>query len=118
MINRLLADIVMLVHAIFIALVCLGALLAYALPWLLWLQVPAMLYGVGILWIGWICPLTPLEKSLRRRAGQTPYAGDFLGHYVFRNDAAPYNEARADRRSAVALFGFNLVTYLVLAAQM
>lgn len=118
MVYRTLANIVMLVHAIFIALVCFGALFAYGWPWLMWLQLPAMLYGVAILWVGWTCPLTPLEKRLRRMAGEVPYAGDFIGHYVFRNVSAPDKEARADRRSAVGLFGFNLVIYLLLATQM
>ena len=31
---------------------------------------------------GWICPLTPLEVSLRRRAGEAGYAEGFLEHYV------------------------------------
>jgi hypothetical protein len=30
----------------------------------------------------WTCPLTPLEKRLRRRAGQTGYAGGFVQHYI------------------------------------
>ena len=31
---------------------------------------------------GWVCPLTPLENSLRRAAGEAGYAEGFLAHYV------------------------------------
>jgi hypothetical protein len=31
---------------------------------------------------GWICPLTPLENSLRASAGQAGYAGGFIEHYL------------------------------------
>jgi len=32
----------------------------------------------------WTCPLTPLEKALRARAGQSEYQGGFVEHYVGR----------------------------------
>ena len=31
---------------------------------------------------GGICPLTPLENSLRARAGQEGYGGGFVEHYL------------------------------------
>jgi hypothetical protein len=31
---------------------------------------------------GWICPLTPIENELRRRAGEAGYSGGFVEHYV------------------------------------
>ena len=32
--------------------------------------------------IGFECPLTALEKSLRRSAGQDPYEGGFIDRYI------------------------------------
>jgi hypothetical protein len=32
--------------------------------------------------VGFTCPLTPLEKALRRRAGSAGYEGGFVEHYV------------------------------------
>lgn len=32
--------------------------------------------------MGWICPLTPLENSLRARGGEAGYSGGFIEHYV------------------------------------
>ncbi len=40
------------------------------------------------MWAAWvevtatICPLTPLENALRRRAGEAGYPGGFVEHYV------------------------------------
>lgn len=31
---------------------------------------------------GSVCPLTPLEKALRTRAGESVYAGDFVERYL------------------------------------
>jgi hypothetical protein len=31
---------------------------------------------------GWICPLTPLENSLRRQAGEAGFEGGFIEHYI------------------------------------
>jgi hypothetical protein len=39
-------------------------------------------WGVLIEFSGWICPLTPLENTLRRTQGGTGYRGDFVAHYI------------------------------------
>ena len=31
---------------------------------------------------GWICPLTPLENTLRRMGGDAGYTGSFVDRYV------------------------------------
>jgi uncharacterized protein DUF2784 len=77
-----LADVVMVVHLAFILFVAVGALLAWRWPWLVWLHVPAVAWGVGIIALGYECPLTPLEKWLRRRAGDEGYEGGFVDRYV------------------------------------
>jgi hypothetical protein len=46
-----------------------------------WLHLPSVAWGAGIVAIGWACPLTPLEKWLRRRDGES-YEGGFVDHYV------------------------------------
>lgn len=78
----LLADGVMLVHLAFVLFVILGALLVLRKRWIAWFHVPSALYGAAIEFFGWICPLTPLEQELRRRAGQGGYHGGFIEHYV------------------------------------
>ena len=51
-------------------------------PRLLVLHLPALAWGVWIEISGGICPLTPLENSLRRAAGQSGYSGGFIDHYL------------------------------------
>ncbi|HEY5088161.1 MAG TPA: DUF2784 domain-containing protein, partial [Gemmatimonadaceae bacterium] len=56
--------------------------LALRWRWLVWLHVPAAIWGVLIEFGGWICPLTPLENMLRGRADMAGYTGGFIEHYV------------------------------------
>ncbi len=78
----LLADLVLILHLLFVLFVIGGGLLVLKWPKLAWIHVPVALWGVIIEWAGFICPLTPLENSLRRQAGEGGYAGGFIEHYV------------------------------------
>jgi hypothetical protein len=82
MVFRLLADLVVVVHLAFILLVAVGGLLVWRWPWLMRLHAPAVAWGTAIITIGFTCPLTPLEKELRRRAGEQGYRGGFVDHYI------------------------------------
>lgn len=82
MFYRVLADGVLLLHLSFIAFVVGGGLLVYRWPRLAWLHLPAALWGALIEFVGWICPLTPLENALRRQAGGSGYGGGFIEHYL------------------------------------
>jgi hypothetical protein len=79
----LLADAVLLAHAAFVAFVVLGGLLVLRWPRLAWVHLPVVAWGAGIEFTGGICPLTPLESSLRTLAHEQGYAGGFVEHYVF-----------------------------------
>jgi len=84
MIFSLAADAVLLVHLLFIAFVLLGGLLVLRWRWrrLVWLHLPAVVWGVVVESMHWQCPLTPLENSLRQAAGQAGYTGGFIEHYL------------------------------------
>jgi Protein of Unknown function (DUF2784) len=82
LIYRAFADAVSVVHLAFVLFVVLGGLLVLKWPRLAWLHVPAAVWGVLIEYAGWICPLTPLENSLRARGGEAGYSGGFIEHYV------------------------------------
>lgn len=82
MIYRILADVVVIVHLGFVLFVVIGGFLLMKWPRLIYAHVPAAIWGVLIEFAGWICPLTPLEKSLRARGGETAYQGDFVNHYI------------------------------------
>ena len=82
MLYRRLADLVVLLHFGFVLFVVLGGLLALRRPRLAWVQLPCAAWGVLIEYVGWVCPLTPLENLLRRRGGEATYRGGFVEHYI------------------------------------
>lgn len=82
MIYNVLANLVLLIHALFVAFVVFGSLLVLRIPKLSWLHLPALAWGAAVVAMGWICPLTPLENALRRMAGQQGYSGGFIEYYV------------------------------------
>lgn len=79
---RILADVVLAVHLLFIVFVALGGFLALRWPRIAVVHLPAALWGVAIELGGWICPLTPLENSLRRLGGEAGYSGGFIERYL------------------------------------
>jgi hypothetical protein len=80
-VSGILAQVVVALHVGFVLFVVLGGLLVLRWPWLAWLHLPAAVWGALIEFAGWVCPLTPLENSLRRASGSAEYAGGFVEHY-------------------------------------
>lgn len=76
------ADAVLILHLSFILFVVGGALLVMRYAWIVWLHVPAALWGAWMEIGNRVCPLTVLENVLRRRAGQSGYAESFVEHYL------------------------------------
>lgn len=82
MLYRALADAVLILHLGFVLFVVLGGLIVLRWPRVAWVHVPVVLWGVYIELSGRICPLTPLENSLRHRGGEPGYSGGFIEHYI------------------------------------
>lgn len=82
MLYGLLADVVVLLHLLFVIFVLFGGLLALKWPWVVRLHLPAAAWGALVEFSGWLCPLTPLENWLREQAGQQTYRTDFLDRYL------------------------------------
>lgn len=76
------ADTVVIVHFLFALFVLFGGALLLWWRKLVWLHMPAVLWGMAIEFAGWICPLTPLENRLRYQAGLEMYEGDFVMRYI------------------------------------
>lgn len=86
------ADLVLLVHTMFVMFVVLGLVLILcgaALRWS-WIRNPWFRLGhllaiaVVVLqsWLDVLCPLTTIEIALRQRASDAPYAGSFMAHWL------------------------------------
>ena len=82
MLYRLLADVITVVHFVFVLFVVAGGIAVLKWPRLAWLHVPAAVWGALIEFTGWGCPLTPLENHLRALGGEAGYEGSFLAHYL------------------------------------
>jgi hypothetical protein len=82
LIYRALADLVLVVHLAFVFFVVLGGLLVLRWPRVAFLHIPAAIWGVLIEYTGGICPLTPLENSLRQSGGEAGFSGGFIQHYI------------------------------------
>jgi hypothetical protein len=79
---RILADLVVGLHVVFVVFVVAGGLVVLRWPKVAFVHLPAAVWGAAIEFAGWICPLTPLENSLRRQAGQSGYSTGFIEHYL------------------------------------
>lgn len=82
MIYIIFADIIVIIHLIFILFVVTGGLLVIKWRKLIWAHVPAALWGALIEFTGWICPLTYLENDLRVKGGSLGYSSGFIEHYL------------------------------------
>ncbi|MBT8108247.1 MAG: DUF2784 domain-containing protein [Gammaproteobacteria bacterium] len=90
--SRLAADLLLVLHASFIAFVVLGLVLIIVGGLLSWSWVRnrwfriVHLVCIGIVvaqaWLGMICPLTTWEMDLRRAAGDPSYEGSFVAHWL------------------------------------
>ena len=109
--SAFLADAVLVLHGLFIVWVVFGGLAVMARPLFAWLHLPAVAWAVWVSWSGSYCPLTPLEQSLRRAAGQAGYEGGFIEHYL---TAAIYPQGLTVNLQILfgaVVLGINLVLY-------
>lgn len=75
-------ELVVIVHFAFIVWVATGGFLALRWWWVGMLHLPALAWAVLLEWNGWICPLTPLEKTLRGERGMAVYDTGFIENYL------------------------------------
>jgi hypothetical protein len=79
--NAILADLIVLIHFGFILFVIFGGLFVLKWPKLVWLHLPAAIWGAMIEFTGWLCPLTTVENRLRS-FHDSEYTGGFIEHYL------------------------------------
>jgi hypothetical protein len=79
---NILANAIVLVHFLFIVFVVFGGLLVIRWPHIVFVHLPAAIWGATVEIFGWICPLTPLENHLHQLAGISSYSGDFIMRYL------------------------------------
>ncbi|MDX6239600.1 MAG: hypothetical protein QOG10_4415 [Kribbellaceae bacterium] len=82
MLYRLLADLVMVAHGALLIFFVIAGFLAWRWQWVLWPHLLVVLWNLSTVVFGISCPLTALEKNLRVRGGEQPYAGGYIQHYI------------------------------------
>jgi Protein of Unknown function (DUF2784) len=82
MIYRALADLVVLLHLAFILFAVLGGILALKWKRIVWFHVPVALWATLIEFVGYECPLTPLENWLRYQGQEAGYQTSFIERYL------------------------------------
>ena len=107
-----LAGAVAVVHLLAVALLLSGALLALRWPRLLpvHLVVAGSILAVNL--AGADCPLTDLEQGLRDAAGEAPYSGGFISHYLIE----PWHPAGITPAVSVGIYAVALAPNLLGAA--
>jgi hypothetical protein len=111
MIFSLAANALVLIHLGFILFVVLGGFLLLRWPRMVWIHLPAVIWGALVEINNWICPLTPWEQQLRQAAGSSGYQGGFVEHYLL---PVIYPEGITDKIQLVlglAVILINLVFY-------
>jgi hypothetical protein len=88
----LLADAVLVLHALVVVFVVAGLVLVVAgnrcgwswvnAWWFRSLHLATIIVVAAQAWLGVVCPLTALEMWLRDRAGGAVYAGSFIEHWL------------------------------------
>ena len=82
MIYRIMADLLVIVHLLFIIFVLFGGGLLMWRRFFIFMHLPAVFWAALISFKSWICPLTPLENYLRDIAGTAGYEQGFVEHYL------------------------------------
>ncbi|MFF0339174.1 DUF2784 domain-containing protein [Kribbella sp. NPDC004875] len=82
MIWRVLADVVMVVHAALLLFFLIGGFLAWRWPRLIWAHLAIVVWNVVIVLVDFGCPVTATEKYFRRLGGESVYPAGYIHHYL------------------------------------
>lgn len=106
---------VSVVHALVVAFMLTGALLALRWPRLAWVHAPVAGAVLAVNLAGMPCPLTELELALRAAAGAPPFSGGWLGHYVLSPVGLDVRATAVQVGMYTVALGANTVGYALLA---
>ncbi len=108
---RLLADLVVLGHLVFIIFGLMGGLLLLWRPRLVLLHLAVAGWMIVLALRSWDCPLTGLENSLRQQAGAHGYPGGFVEHYLIPVIYPPGLSSDTQWLLGLLALGVNLIIY-------
>jgi hypothetical protein len=116
MLNKLGAELVLFAHFCFVLFAVLGGFLGFADMRWVWAHVPVVAWSAIVNLADWTCPLTPLEQTLRARAGVAGYQGGFIAHYIGPMVYPRGMPRQMELTAAVSIVAWNIAVYCVVFA--
>ena len=80
---ELFANLTLIMHLIFILFVIFGGLLFFIFSKIIYIHLPALLWGIYIELTNSVCPLTFLENWFLFKGELTTYSNGFINNYIF-----------------------------------
>ena len=83
MVYKVLADLTVLVHCIWILFILFGVIFVLKRSKIAWVHLGGLFFSLVLNLSGWHCPLTHLENYLNSlHPGPLTYGGSFITHYL------------------------------------
>ena len=116
--HELAADIILIIHFAFILFVIFGALLFFVTTKIIFIHLPALIWGSYIELTSSICPLTYLENWFLHKANLTTYSEGFIQNYLV-PIVYPTNLTKDTQiYLGIALIVINIVLYAFIFSKM
>ena len=80
---ELFANLTLIAHLMFILFVIFGGLLYLIFSKIIYIHLPALLWGIYVELTNSICPLTYLENWFLNKGNLTTYSNNFISNYIF-----------------------------------
>ena len=77
------ANLTLIVHLIFILFVIFGGLFFFIFSKIIYIHLPALLWGIYIELTNSVCPLTYLENWFLNKAELATYSNGFINNYLY-----------------------------------
>ena len=77
------ANLTLIAHIIFILFVVFGGLIFFIFPKIIYMHIPALLWGIYIELTNSVCPLTYLENWFLNKAELATYSNGFINNYLY-----------------------------------
>jgi len=107
------ADIVLVSHFLFALFAVFGGFLAFVDRRVMLVHIPVVLWSSIVNLAKWTCPLTPLEKNLRKQAGQQAFEGGWIQHYIDPLVRPLGMPRRMELIAGVSIVSWNAIVYAI-----
>ena len=106
-----LANLTLVTHLIFILFVIFGGLLCFIFSKVIYIHLPALIWGIYIELTSSVCPLTYLENWLLYQSGLTTYSNSFINNYILPTIYPEYLTAGLQIYLGISLIIINILIY-------